>query len=530
MLNYRRICDIACIAVCLVITSILFIYFGKDKRVVFGDEIYSYTITNSDKATYQFETGRIYSRNEVEDMLSHTEGDSILKMLKNVAKDKVHPPIYYIFMYISSVVLGGYSKWIGLSVNLLFLLGIVILIWKFIYQITGSRISAILSVCVYLLNTSTLSDMLLIRMYMAMTFFSMLLVYYESIIENEEKTKKFYPGLMLITASGFLTQYYFAFFAIAFFIVEFAFNLKKNRSRVKAYFLSLLAAVGVATVVWPLWIPSMVLNSHAGAIARSAVDFLHMFKRALEGFRILQVAIFQKAYVFGMFFIVVLSVAYFASSLIHIKRGKERKLVMKLLTAAFIYAVLVRILTPDYLTSGRYYYPAQMLEIISIIIMIYSLIAEYISRYKDIAFIVACIILIVGDYIGYRYGYGIDYYGDAVVYDEQMEILQKYSDGLWIMTDNHVYEFDAMMAFWCIPEYLVVLDQNTDESVKYSNGNEFEGVDETIIVSIEHMTDYGMTDNSDAGLYYIIGSTGRFATDELLFRNGSVLIYRAQLQ
>ena len=41
---------------------------------------------------------------------------------------------------------------------------------------------------------------------------------------------------------------------------------------------------------------------------------------------------------------------------------------------------------------------------------------------------------------------------------------------------------------------------------------------ETIIVSIEYMTDYGMTDNSDSGLYYMIGSTGRFATDELLFR------------
>lgn len=551
--------------ICLAAACALFIYLGQGKRLSFCDEIYSYTITNSDRATYQFDAGRVYSRAEVEDMLSHTKGDTIVGTLKNVAKDKVHPPLYYIFMYISSVIQGGYSKWIGLCVNLLFLLGTVGLLWGLMYGVTGNRILAVASVGVYLFNTSTLSDMLLVRMYMAMTFFAMGLLYHEhkssehkfSELKNskhkysehksseykspELKTSehsgsenkpgagiRFYPWLMLITAGGFLTQYYFAFFAMAFFVVEFVLYWKKDRARVKAYFLSMLAAVGLATVLWPLWLPSMLFNSHAGAIAESATDFVHMFRKIYEAFRIMQVSVFQRAYVFGMIFVVGLSVAFFISPAVREHRKNIRNLVMKALAGAFAYAVLVRILTPDYLTSGRYYYPAQMLEITAILLMLYSLTAEYAVKGRELVFAGLCVLFIVGDFAGYKYGYGIDYYGDAAVYDEEMAALEEYSTGLWVLTENNSYQLDAMLPFWCIPEYLVVLDDS--EQGEYEALNQLDGVDRTIIVSQEYLTDEGFKDNSDRGMYYLIGSTGRFATDELLFQNGGVLVYKVEFQ
>ena len=532
--------NIVCIMICLAAACALFIYLGQGKRLSFCDEIYSYTITNSDRATYQFDAGRVYSRAEVEDMLSHTKGDTIVGTLKNVAKDKVHPPLYYIFMYISSVIQGGYSKWIGLCVNLLFLLGTVGLLWGLMYGVTGNRILAVASVGVYLFNTSTLSDMLLVRMYMAMTFFAMGLLYHElksseyKISENERSKNKpgagrrFYPWLMLITAGGFLTQYYFAFFAMAFFVVEFILYWKKDRARVKAYFLSMLAAVGLATVLWPLWLPSMLFNSHAGAIAESATDFVHMFRKIYEAFRIMQVSVFQRAYVFGMIFVVGLSVAFFISPAVREHRKNIRNLVMKALAGAFAYAVLVRILTPDYLTSGRYYYPAQMLEITAILLMLYSLTAEYAVKGRELVFAGLCVLFIAGDFAGYKYGYGIDYYGDAAVYDEEMAALEEYADGLWVLTENNSYQLDAMLPFWCIPEYLVVLDDS--ESGEYEALNQLDGVDRTIIVSQEYLTDEGFKDNSDRGMYYLIGSTGRFATDELLFQNGGVLVYKVEFQ
>lgn len=517
--------NIVCIMICLAAACVLFIYLGQGKRLSFCDEIYSYTITNSDRATYQFDAGRVYSRAEVEDMLSHTKGDTIVGTLKNVAKDKVHPPLYYIFMYISSVIQGGYSKWIGLCVNLLFLLGTVGLLWGLMYGVTGNRILAVASVGVYLFNMSTLSDMLLVRMYMAMTFFAM------GLLSSENKPgvgRKFYPWLMLITAGGFLTQYYFAFFAMAFFVVEFILYWKKDRARVKAYFLSMLAAVGLATVLWPLWLPSMLFNSHAGAIAESATDFVHMFRKIYEAFRIMQVSVFQRAYVFGMIFVVGLSVAFFISPAVREHRKNIRNLVMKTLAGAFAYAVLVRILTPDYLTSGRYYYPAQMLEITAILLMLYSLTAEYVAKGRELVFAGLCVLFIVGDFAGYRYGYGIDYYGDAAVYDEEMAALEEYADGLWVLTENNSYQLDAMLPFWCIPEYLVVLDDSVPE--EYKMLNQLDGVDSTIIVSQEYLTDEGFKDNSDRGMYYLIGSTGRFAMDELLFQNGGVLVYKVEFQ
>lgn len=542
--------NIVCIMICLAAACALFIYLGQGKRLSFCDEIYSYTITNSGRATYQFDAGRVYSRAEVEDMLSHTKGDTIVGTLKNVAKDKVHPPLYYIFMYISSVIQGGHSKWIGLCVNLLFLLGTVGLLWGLMYGVTGKRILAVASVGVYLFNMSTLSDMLLVRMYMAMTFFAMGLLYHElkssehlcsehksselKISENKLSKNKpgagrrFYPWLMLITAGGFLTQYYFAFFAMTFFVVEFILYWKKDRARVKAYFLSMLAAVGLATVLWPLWMPSMLFNSHAGAIAESAVDFLHMFRKLYEAFRIMQVSVFQRAYVFGMIFVVGLSVTFFVSPAVREHRKNIRNLVMKALAGAFAYAVLVRILTPDYLTSGRYYYPAQMLEITAILLMLYSLAAEYVVKGRELVFAGLCVLFIVGDFAGYRYGYGIDYFGDAAVYDEEMAALAEYADGLWVLTENNSYQLDAMLPFWCIPEYLVVLDDSVPE--EYRMLNQLDGVDSTIIVSQEYLTDEGFKDNSDRGVYYLIGSTGRFATDELLFQEGGVLVYKVEFQ
>lgn len=520
--------NIVCIAICVLIACAVFIYVGQNKRISFCDEIYSYTITNSDRATYQFDANTIYSRAEIVDMLSHGRGDSIVGTLKNVASDKVHPPLYYVFMYIASVIFGGHSKWIGLGVNMVFLLGTVVLMWLFMYDITKDRLLSLLALMVYLFNMSTLSDAMLIRMYMQMTFFVMAFLYCDNRLKDDGKKRRIYPWLTAVTVGGFLTQYYFAFFAMAFFVVEFFINRKNNMAKVKTYFFSMLTAVGVSTLIWPLWIPSMLFNSHAGSIAESAVDFRHFFVKIYEAFRTLQVSIFQKAYAVGMIFFVVLCAVFFLSKRVREHRTDIRNLVIKMVAALLAYSILVRILTPDYLTSPRYYYAAQMLELVSIIVMLYALITEYAVKHAVGVFACVCVLLTSGDVCGYALGYGIDYYGDAKVYDERMELLSEYSDALWVLTDYNSYKLDAMMDYLCIPEYIAVID--TGDTAEYNRLEEFNSVERTIIISLEHMVNYETVDFSDRGLYFLIAATGRFAKSELLFSEDGVRVYEAELQ
>ncbi len=501
----------------IIIAVGVFFALGIDKRITFCDEIYTYTIVNSDKPLRQFELGKWYTGDEVRNMLSQSSGDTILTMLSNIKEDNVHPPLYYLVVYLMAVLsFGSVSKWVGLLANLVFLIGTVVCIWKLIRHYFKQPWTAFVAVMIYLGNISTFSAMMLIRMYMGLTFWLALFVYANIAVFEDRAKRKDYILLIVATVGGFLTQYYFALFAVGFFVVEAIIRLKhKQYEAVKKYFLSMVIAVGCSTVLWPQWVVSVFGNTHSGAIFQRIVSLPALIKELLGGLEIMQVSIFQRGSAIGAIVVIVLIVAFFAIKKITDKHPSLKGMVSRCISAMVMYAIVVYIVTPEYLKSTRYFYAADFLEILVIIITVLA-ISELLSiKTLRPVLPLACVVM---NAVIYFTGYGIDYYGDSQTQDEQREVLEQYAELPWIVCGGESWIVTTNLFDFMIPEYVMIID----EQCQYGEDEILSNADK--ILTIGYDVDM---DISHQALYYYIGSTGNFITQEPLFRRNYLDYYIA---
>jgi len=128
----------------------------------------------------------------------------------------VHPPLYYYVLHtVCGFTKGIFSKWQGLSINLVFFA----LSWFTLAGITskltkGNR-KVILATCaVFGFSPALFSGITFIRMYMMLTFECLLLLYVHirSIMAEKRTFIGFYLPVILLSFLGFHTHYYFAVF------------------------------------------------------------------------------------------------------------------------------------------------------------------------------------------------------------------------------------------------------------------------------------------------------------------------------
>ena len=128
--------------ICTVVVSmVLFVYWGNGKRVTFCDEIYTYNIVNSDGLT-PYEINKWMSGDDFKNALTHGNDDYYEKMIDNIKMDKVHPPLYYILVYIASKLAGDtLSVWTALAVNLFAYLGTGCIVFFILKKLFHSPVS-----------------------------------------------------------------------------------------------------------------------------------------------------------------------------------------------------------------------------------------------------------------------------------------------------------------------------------------------------------------------------------------------------
>lgn len=136
----------------------------------------------------------------------------------NQAKD-VHPPLFYFSVhFISSLFYGNFSKYIIFTLNLIFFIGTLLVINKIMKKLDYENLS-IPTMILYGASTGCISTVMFQRMYMMLTFFSLLYLYLtikfikdDFVISNKK--------LWIITIIlGFLTQYYFCVYIVILFIL-----------------------------------------------------------------------------------------------------------------------------------------------------------------------------------------------------------------------------------------------------------------------------------------------------------------------
>lgn len=208
------------------------------KTDMFIDEIYTYGLSNSYYAPFIKDTtengtliNATLTREDFVNYLTVNEGErfSFDSVYYNQTQD-AHPPLYYMFLHLmSSFFVGSYSKWLGLSINILFYLITNILLYQVARLVLRSKKSAILSVLLYGTSFGGLSTALMIRMYILLTLFTVLFFYIILKLYQGTTYKIYYVWVTMVMFLGMFTQYFFIIFAFFISAIYCLHELKERR-------------------------------------------------------------------------------------------------------------------------------------------------------------------------------------------------------------------------------------------------------------------------------------------------------------
>lgn len=201
-------------------------------------------------------------------------------------KDDNHPPLHFMLLHtVSSLFRGRAEVWMGCAVNLAAMAVILILLMKtgaMLAEALGmaaySRQAGLLCALLYGLSAGAVATTLLIRMYAMVTMWC---VAYFYIVLKKWRENSFdgkNGGLILVTALGFWTQYFFLFYCI--FLagtVTLLLCVQKKRRQLWGFVRSMAAAASVGLAVFPFAV-SDVFRSGRG------VEALKNLSQGLSGY------------------------------------------------------------------------------------------------------------------------------------------------------------------------------------------------------------------------------------------------------
>lgn len=170
---------------------------------------------------------------------------------QNQARD-VHPPLfYYLVHFISTFFYNSFTKYIIFTLNLIFFIGTLIVIKKIMESLNHKEL-VIPTMILYGVSMGCISTVMFQRMYMMVTFFSILYLYFIiKFIKDDFKIKdKFWFVLTIIL--GFLTQYYFCIYIVLIFIILSIYLIvtKKYKKWFDFFKLHVISAI-IGLVIYP---------------------------------------------------------------------------------------------------------------------------------------------------------------------------------------------------------------------------------------------------------------------------------------
>lgn len=258
----------------LCLQIIVLFYYGSRKAGYHEDELYSYYSSNKTAGLFvndrEWTIGESF-RNELVVLPGEQFRYGVVKQMQSW---DVHPPFYYYLLHtVCSLTPGIFSKWQGISVNLLgFVLSFILLAYaayltavypismqpelsdseKQSYRKRGYVLAG--TVCgMWGFGAAVISGVMFIRMYQWLTVFVLLcLCLHLHALVRKKESWSFYLLLAVTVFLGFLTQYYyiiFHFFLGAGFCL-YLLKEKKWKSLV-AYVGTCVAAFGAALVYYP---------------------------------------------------------------------------------------------------------------------------------------------------------------------------------------------------------------------------------------------------------------------------------------
>jgi len=246
-----------CMAGLLIVQLLIVIWFCIQKQGYHYDEYYSYYSSN---VTYALvptdmewkDTDEI--RSEFMVMDGEGLGYGMVKLMQSL---DVHPPLYYYLLRTVCFLSDGvFSKWQGLSINILFFLLSWLTLAAITKEITGNDKKKIFTVCaLFGFSPAIFSGIMFIRMYMMLSFVCLwiLYVHVRAIMKRQRSIRGFYLPICILSFVGFHIHYYFAVFLffLAAAVSLYLFFHKESRKEAFLYAGSVLLGLALSVIAYP---------------------------------------------------------------------------------------------------------------------------------------------------------------------------------------------------------------------------------------------------------------------------------------
>ncbi len=246
-----------CMIGILILQLITAFWFGMQKQGFHYDEYYSYYSSNVTYALVPTDA-QWKDTAEIRSEFMAMEGEELgFGMVKFMQSLDVHPPLYYYLLRTVCFLSDGiFSKWQGLSINILFFVLSWLTLAAITKEITGNDKKKIFAVCaLFGFSPAIFSGIMFIRMYMMLTFVCLWILYIHirAIMKQKRTLKGFYLPVCVLSFIGFHIHYYFAvyLFFLAAAVSLYLFFHKESRKESFLYAGSVLLGLAVSVIVYP---------------------------------------------------------------------------------------------------------------------------------------------------------------------------------------------------------------------------------------------------------------------------------------
>lgn len=265
------------------------IFFCAQKQGFHYDEYYSYYSSNVTYGLHPTDA-EWKDTEEIRSEFMALKGEGFAyDTVKLMQSWDVHPPLYYYVLRTVCVLTPGvFSKWQGLSVNLLFFVLSWIVLAKITEELTGKDKKKIFIVsALFGFSPAIMSGITFIRMYMMLTFACLLILYVHirAIVRQKVSVFGFYLPVILLSFAGFQIHYYFAVFLffLAAAVSLYLFFHKDTRKRSFLYAASALLGMLLSMAAYPACF-SHIFKGYRGTEAQDAFFDLGNIGQRLDFF------------------------------------------------------------------------------------------------------------------------------------------------------------------------------------------------------------------------------------------------------
>lgn len=389
----------------------------------------------------------------------------------NQSRD-VHPPLFYFLVHFTSTLFyNQFSKYIIFALNLLFFIGTLITIKKIMNKLNHKELT-IPTMILYGASMGAISTVMFQRMYMMLTFFSILYLYYiiKFIKDNFKIKDKFFFVLTIIC--GFLTQYYFCIYIVLIFLIL-AIYLLVNKQFKKCwnFFKPHILAAIIGILFYPFCIEDIFFSYRGiGSTDNKTNTFLENLQ--YYGEQIINLFSLQNIFIILIaILIIVLIYKIIKKQLPKIQRQDKLNLTVIILPI-IIFIVIVSKIAPF---LGENYTSRYIMLLFPIIAIASFYIISFIFNNKKTLFIITLVVSLCLSINGLINSTPVYLYKD---YGKVMELAQENADKYFVYVfDNYFTHLNSMPEFATYKESLILNKNIHDfkllDNEKLNNENEF---------------------------------------------------------